>query len=179
VIQSIAVSLFGLRLQSGNVESWPSHLGQAEIHPQVFVDGHHLDEPHLVSLPALIDSLHHDGAAGIFTCGCGEPGCDGIFEGIGVRHEAGLVHWAFRRPQSARGFADLSAWRAASASLHLTFDREQMLAEVQQFLHDARSLVGPNPHRFCWPVYGFYVKDLQTIDPTRPYYELSGTVLGE
>ena|SRR5215211_2278812 len=45
-----------------------------------------------VDLTELLASMDGDGEFFILTCGCGDAGCGGYFEGVRVRHERG-IHW--------------------------------------------------------------------------------------
>lgn len=138
---------------------------------RIWVDGAHLDEPHPIHLPLLIQSLHEPGAYDIFTCDCGEGGCAGIFEGIHVTHEGELVHWDFRRPQSAEQIGpDMDAWWDIATPVHLTFRRSQMMNAVQSYLGEIRAIAGDNPDAFDWPVAAISVRTIMGIDPTKPYY---------
>lgn len=138
---------------------------------RIWVDGAHLDEPHPIHLPLLIQSLHEPGAYDIFTCDCGEGGCAGIFEGIHVMHEGELVHWDFRRPQS-EGLIEpsMGEWRDIATPVQLTFRRSQMMHAVQHYLGDIRAIAGDNPEAFGWPVAAISVRTILGIDPTKPYY---------
>lgn len=65
---------------------------------EIWVGRQHLDEPHRIDLPLLVQSLHESRWFDIFTSGCAVSGCAGIAEGIQgiqVTHEAGLATWSF------------------------------------------------------------------------------------
>lgn len=173
VNQSAVVSRFELRLRDGPVEHWPSSLRQIEIHPEIWVDERHLDEPHCLDLGQLVQSLHTDGWAEIFTCKCGVAGCAGIVEGIKVAHLGPLIQWSFRRPQSAN---NMSGWRTRAVRTALLFDRDQMLAAIQDFVQAARDLVTSDRHRFCWPVQGFGLDDLLETGLARPTSDATSRV---
>ena len=58
----------------------PAHL-VGELH----VDGARLGEGYVLDIRRLADALTREGEHFIFTCGCGEPGCAGIHEGVRSR----------------------------------------------------------------------------------------------
>ncbi len=165
---------FELRLEEGVAQGKTLSDGKIVLFSEIWVDGQHLDEPHPIDLPLLVQSLHVPGCYEIFTCNCGVGGCAGIVEGIQVTHDAGLVCWSFRRPQSAGNLMDpaLSAWEKTAKQVTLTFDRAQMVYAVQACLETVRALVGDDPGKGDWPVYGLSVQDVLKIDPSKPFYEI-------
>jgi hypothetical protein len=78
--------------------------GTVLVCQEIWIDGHHIEEQHTISLIYLLHSLFYPGEFFIFTCGCGEPYCANICYGILVRHEPGLIRWRFRRTVSYSGF---------------------------------------------------------------------------
>ena len=58
----------------------PAHL-VGELH----VDGARLGEGYVLDIRRLAEALTREGEHFIFTCGCGEPGCAGIHEGVRSR----------------------------------------------------------------------------------------------
>ncbi len=58
----------------------PAHL-VTELH----VDGVRLGEGYVVDIRRLAEALTREGEYFIFTCGCGDAGCAGIFEGVWSR----------------------------------------------------------------------------------------------
>ena len=95
---------------------------------EIWVDGQHLDEPHPIDLPLLVQSLHVPGCYEIFPC-------------------------------------------KTAKQVTLTFDRAQMVHAVQACLETVRALVGDDPGKGDWPVYGLSVQDVLKIDPNKPFYE--------
>lgn len=170
-LHDASVNQFELRVHVAN----PSRDIGTPVEPylitEIWIDGAHLDEPHPIHLPLLIQSLHEPGAYDIFTCDCGEAGCAGIFEGIHVTHEGELVRWDFRRPQSEELIEpSMGAWRDTATPVHLTFRRSQMIHAVQHYLGSIRAIAGDNPDAFGWPVAAISVRTIMGIDPMKPYY---------
>ena len=64
----------------------PAHL-VGELH----VDGARLGEGYVLDIRRLAEALTSAGEHFIFTCGCGEPGCAGIHEGVRSRHAGDQV----------------------------------------------------------------------------------------
>jgi hypothetical protein len=120
---------------------------ELELIPSIWIDGLHLDEPHSVSVNAVLQSFaksNHRGWGGlwhyVFTCGCGTAGCANIDEGVGVVHHDDAVEWVFRRPQSNK-FGDhvlgFKKW-CETATWHVyRFDRHQVTQELIRFLEEA------------------------------------------
>lgn len=104
-IERQAFNHFALRLADGVAEGQRLDGGKSTLFTGIWVDGKHIDEPHFVDLPLLVQSLHVPNWYEIFTCGCGVGGCAGIVDGIQVSHDGGLIRWSLRRPQSAGRFA--------------------------------------------------------------------------
>lgn len=164
---------FELRLEEGVAQGKTLSDGKIVLFSEIWVDGQHLDEPHPIDLPLLVQSLHVPGFYEIFTCNCGAAGCAGIVEGIEVTHDADLVHWSLRRPQSVStlNLPSFSAWEKTAKQVTLTFDRAQMVHAVQAYLETVLALVGDEPGKGDWPVYGLSVQDVLKIDPNKPFYE--------
>lgn len=168
------ISVFELRTEDALSKGLSLEKDQFTLESEIWIDGHHLNEPHFIDLPALIQNLYEEGWHDIFTCGCGVSGCAGIPEGIHVIHSGELIHWEFRRPLGAGNLLEpaLSEWEKTARPVQYTFSRTQMLGAIRTFLDAARHLVADQPSRFEWPVYGLSVTDVLKIDPGKPYYEI-------
>lgn len=120
---------------------------------EIWIDGTPLDEPHVVDLRELVRSLFAPGEFNFFTCGCGVPGCAGIWEGFQVRHLPGRLRWRFRRPVSDRNdeIQHLDArWemcKRSATTVEYEFDREQFPAALDRGL--AEALAAPAGARFA------------------------------
>ena len=57
----------------------------AHLVGELRLDGSRLGEGYVLDVRRLADALTGEGEHFIFTCGCGEPGCVGIHEGIRSR----------------------------------------------------------------------------------------------
>jgi hypothetical protein len=57
----------------------------AHLVGELRVDGSRLGEGYVLDVRRLADALTGEGEHFIFTCGCGEPGCAGIHEGVRSR----------------------------------------------------------------------------------------------
>ena len=165
---------FELRVENCSEHGKRTTDGKLSLHPEIWVDRQHIDEPHFIDLPLLVQSLHVQGWYEIFTCGCGVAGCAGIVEGIHVTHDAGLTRWSFRRPQSAGTLSDsaLKKWQQTALPFGMTFDRAQMVKAIQDYLDAVRTLVSAQPSRFDWPVHGLSVSDVLRMDPGKPFYAI-------
>lgn len=164
---------FELRLKNDVAERWLPRDSTIDLEAEIWIDGHHLDEPHSIDLPELIFSCHKERWFGIFSCGCGKADCAGIVDGIHVTHQKSedLIRWALRLPQSAENLLDhaLSEWEKAAIQLDFAFDRAQMTNAINTFLDGVRRLVGAHPERFSYPIHGHAVQDILTLDPDHPH----------
>ncbi len=167
---------FELRLKDGVAQRLDSSDKEIMLLSEIWVDGRHLDEPHFIDLPMLVQSLYEQRWFDIFTCGCGVGMCAGIVDGIQVTHDAGLVRWSFRRPLAADNLLDpeLSEWEKTAVPVVLTFDRTQMVKAIEDYLDAVRALVGAEPNRFAWPVCGTSIRYVLNIDPNHPFSEIRG-----
>lgn len=145
------------------------------VYLEIWIDGQHLDEPHPVDLIQLVRSLFEPGEFDIFTCGCGVAACAEIYQGIYVRHEPGRVLWHFRRPVSQRNpetgvaFEDEQEWIENSSAVEFTFERNQMVKDIQSGLDAMRA----EPADSEYSPYGFERANLDKLSARRfSYYPL-------
>ena len=54
----------------------------------------------------------------------------------------------------------------------MTFDRTQMVNATQDYLDAVRVLVGAQPSRVDWPVYGLSDLHVLKMDAGKPFYDL-------
>jgi hypothetical protein len=52
--------------------------------------------------------------------------------------------------------------------IEFTFNRDQVITAIQRFIDEVRNLLGNEPQRFGWPVQGFDVEKLLSIDLLNP-----------
>lgn len=115
-------------IATGGASAAPRKIAQ-----EIWIDGVHLDEPHAVDVCELVRSLFRPGEFFFFTCGCGEPGCAGIWDGIQVRQLPGRILWRFRRPVRTPEFLtndEYAQWKLKAPLVDFTFDRDQVLAAM-------------------------------------------------
>jgi hypothetical protein len=138
------------------------------VYQEIWIDGQHLDEPYPVCLMELTRSLFYPGEFTIFTCGCGYAGCASIFDGIFVRHEPEVIRWRFRRPVSSREFCTdddeegYDGWIQKATWSEYVFDRNQMLTQIADALHDIRSRTDSEDY---YSPDGFERSHLDALDP--------------
>jgi hypothetical protein len=162
---------FELRLSEKRLLAAPDRDGQVSLFPEIWIDGQHLDEPHPIDLPLLVQSLHESSSYDIFTCNCGNALCAGIPEGVEVRHNGVGIRWSLKRPQSAGSLVDpaYSDWEKSSVSVEYTFLRGQMIQAVDACLDRMRTLVLANSNGYYWPVYRFDAPTLMLIEAGHPF----------
>ena len=56
--QSAHCNQIELRLKGGVAQGQCLTGGKIKLHSEIWVDGKHLDEPHLIDLPMLVESLY-------------------------------------------------------------------------------------------------------------------------
>ncbi|MDP1591990.1 MAG: hypothetical protein Q8M07_29790 [Prosthecobacter sp.] len=82
------------------------------------IDGEVLNLGYVLSEDVLVQSLEEPGDYWLLTCGCGEPGCAGLFTPFEVEHlEDGIIHWHVTDPGPERDFY---------------FSRDQAMRELQK-----------------------------------------------
>ena len=87
----------------------------AHLVGELRVDGARLGEGYVLDIRRLAEALTSEGEHFIFTCGCGEPGCAGIFEGVRSRISADQVALAGSLPKGGVFSVVLSASQARKA----------------------------------------------------------------
>lgn len=70
----------------------------ALLAPELRVNGDLFTSDVTLDIAALVDSTRGSGEFYIFTCGCGEPGCAGIWHGVIVLHSPYCVQWLIPEP---------------------------------------------------------------------------------
>ena len=104
----------------------------------------------------------------IFTCGCGEPMCAGIGEGIQVEHLPDAVVWRFSEPLSDKDYFDLSddEWKAMKQPVELRFDPERYQSAIATGINKLKALVVSSERPVELPIRGFMLDrllELQTL----------------
>ena len=104
----------------------------------------------------------------IFTCGCGEPMCAGIGEGIQVEHLPDAVVWRFSEPLSDKDYADLSddEWKAMKQHVELRFDPERYHSAIATGINKLKALGVSSERPVELPIQGFMLDrllELQTL----------------
>ncbi len=145
------------------------YAGKIGLDASVWIDGELLDQPHYISLPELVHSTHAPGNYEIFVCGCGRAGCAGAAD-VRVVHDGNLIRWAWDLPVC--DWSDDADPDAPFPTKPITFvfERGQMLEALESFVAAARDLIGTNPSKYDWPVFGFAAVDLIALDPSKPYF---------
>lgn len=147
-------------IDSDGTSSEPSRMVAQEI----WIDGIHLDEPHVVDVCELVRSIFRPDEFFFFTCTCGEPGCAGIWEGFNVRHVPGKILWRFRRPvkepHSDQTEEELGQQTSCTNAVEYEFDREQFVSALDQGLRELRAK--PSNSEYC--PYGFDREKLDRLD---------------
>jgi hypothetical protein len=96
----------------------------AHLVAELRVDGVRLGEGYVLDILRLTEALTREGEHFIFTCGCGDAGCAGIFEGVRSWIAGGQVTLAGSLPKGGAFSCVLSGPQARKAVV-------EALAEVQ------------------------------------------------
>ena len=107
--------------------------------PRILVDGSPFHDEFTVDIRGLVASVRDAGEFYIFTCGCGEPFCAGLAEGVHAEHGDERVTWRVADPITQ----DLCEEPPESISyVEYSFDRNEYLEAVRVGLDEARAIVG-------------------------------------
>ena len=87
----------------------------AHLVGELRVDGTRLGEGYVLDIRRLVDALTREGEHFIFTCGCGEPGCAGIHEGVRSRISGDAVALDGTLPKGGAFSCVLSGAQARAA----------------------------------------------------------------
>ena len=87
----------------------------AHLVGELRVDGTRLGEGYVLDIRRLAEALTSEGEHFIFTCGCGDAGCAGIFEGVRSRLAGGQVLLDGSLPKGGAFSMTLSAAQARKA----------------------------------------------------------------
>lgn len=96
----------------------------------LLVDGSPLGAEHFIDLFELAKSCQSSGEIWIFTCGCGQPECAGINDGIIVEHTESSVIWNYFDPIANARVNDMDdeeykAYQATRNSIRLEFEANE------------------------------------------------------
>ncbi len=99
---------------------------------KVLVDGRSIEQGLATDIAELGRSITRNidkRTSRILCCGCGEPSCAGIWEGVRVHHHGQHVIWSFESPIRA-GFsrASIRHWRSLSRKRYLRFSRSELMS---------------------------------------------------
>ena len=124
------------------IESTPKSTG-------IYIDGEDFAQGHVIDFIQLARSGVADGEYFLLTCGCGEPGCAGLFIPIEVTSDSDKVYWHVTEPGPERWFtftksdyrAELKGMiksifslskRASSHISYVHFDRDRLREFMDQ-----------------------------------------------
>ncbi len=84
---------------------------------------------------ALVASARAQGGYYVGNCGCGNPGCAGIWDPVQVRHDGDRIEWTVPHPYDPGALNEPGAGR-----LKVTFDAAQYRGEAEALLEALRKL---------------------------------------
>lgn len=98
----------------------------AHLVGELRVDGARLGEGYVLDIRRLAEALTSEGEHFIFTCGCGDAGCAGIYEGVRSRISGDEVTLAGSLPKGGAFSVVLSVSQARKAVAEALVDVEQV-----------------------------------------------------
>ena len=133
------------------------------------IDGVEINSNLPIDLPHLVRSLHFEGEYYIFTCGCGEAGCAGIFEGVHVSFEGDLIKWLVRDPIAKVGYENFEDWDADAKTICYTFNKKAMIDNISVAVDIIKNRANDSME---FSPYGFGKKYLERLDPSKGYEDV-------
>jgi hypothetical protein len=103
----------------------------AHLVGELRVDDARLGEGYVLNVRRLADALTREGEHFIFTCGCGEPGCAGIHEGVRSRISGDAVTLNGNLPKGGAFSFVLSAAQARKAVTEALVEVEPLAASLE------------------------------------------------
>ena len=113
-------------------------LFQIEASPKItriLIDGDHFGQEYAIDFIELARTGIADGEYFFLTCGCGEPGCAGLFEPIKVTSDAEKIHWHVTKPEPERWFTFTKS--------NYKKELRKMIAGIFSLSQRAASHIGP------------------------------------
>ncbi len=158
---------FELRIQLHDPGASWSDEAPHLISQSVFINGQNIAPENPIDLIEIIKSCQLSGEFFIVTCGCGEPACAGIYDGIRVTHLDDRVVWEIPDPLSYNGLSDEDGDRIALNREYkqFSFEPRGYLQSVQKGLRTAKGLLfGERQPVECSPC-GMTAEALLALDP--------------
>jgi hypothetical protein len=121
---------------SGSVVDYGLKINGVEFHPE-----------HPLDLTSLVKSCQWSGELDIFTCGCGQPGCAGIFQGIEVGHSHKEITWKCPDPLSVNEDTPDLWEHGVTTFEHFVFEPEQYMDAIDSGIKQIKSLAISAPIR--------------------------------
>lgn len=161
--------LFELKISlTGPHDQYDDRIPQTyAITQAVLINGKNIAPKNPIDLRQLAKSCQLSGEFFIVTCGCGEPGCAGIEDGIRVSHFTDRICWIVPEPISVSNLTDeeYKLHRSKPTFLQYTFDPASYLSAVQAGIREAKSMLFDEHQPVDCSPYGFDPDDLLALDP--------------
>ena len=121
----------------------------------------------VLDITELARSCQSSGEMYLVTCGCGEPMCAGIGDGINIKHLSNAVVWHFKEPLSDKEYDDLGdeEWEAMKNPIEFRFDPEDYLSTIIAGIKEIKALVITADQPVELPIHGFMLEQLLALDP--------------
>lgn len=131
------------------------------------IDGQEYHPELVLDLIALVQTCQCSGEFYIFSCGCGEPMCAGINDGIHVEHLPDAVIWRFYEPISGKDYEDLNddEWEAIKRPVEYVFEPNQYLEAIISGLLEIKGLAISSARPIELAIYDLDVAKIINLEP--------------
>ena len=147
----------------------PNSKPEVWIAPEIWIDSERVEPSSkiFVDLLALFRSVIapvNEYRSKIFICGCGDPSCAGIDNGVSVSHRGNYIVWRFKRPLSKY---DRRESMPGGEAVVNRFSRMQVIAECRTFVAKAMHLSRDGGRDCLIPPFG--AASLRNVYENRSY----------
>lgn len=155
-----------IRLNASLVDS-PGYTA-LRVNYGLMINGSEFHPEHQLDLISLVKSCQWSGELNIFTCGCGAPGCAGIFQGIEVGHTHDAITWKCPSPLSvSEDTPDL--WEHGVTTFeNFSFEPDQYIEAIDVCVKRIKSLAISAPRPVEFPVLETELEQVLALE-TRPF----------
>jgi len=158
---------FELRVElQGPCETY-SEKARSRITQSVFINGKNIAPENSIDLIDLSKSCQLSGEFFIVTCGCGEAGCAGIYDGIRVTHFDDRIMWEAPDPLAHLGLSDEEVEQLGEDRVYkqFSFESQAYLLAVEEGLRIAKGFLFCDKQPVECSPYGMAPERLLTLDP--------------
>jgi hypothetical protein len=130
------------------------------IVPSLWINSQRLGADVVVDLREVVATLRGPGEYFPLTCGCGEPGCAGIFQGIIVFHYWDTVRWLIPEPIIGLPEPDETEGDRVLRFMERYFQKADYRKAIVSGIEEGRKLVLQDAENAHIGPHGFSARDL-------------------